>query len=77
MAKRAHPASLLASCALLLACASPCPPCRCLTVEAEGLGDLTLPYTLEIGDGIRCDVLSASGKSERLSCYVEDPTLRQ
>jgi hypothetical protein len=75
MGKRARLAALAASGAILLACASPCPPCRCLTVEAESPGDLTLPYTLEIGDGIRCDVVSASGKSERLSCYVEDPSL--
>ena len=74
MARRAGLAKIVASGAVLLACASPCPPCRCLSVETEGSADLTLPYTLEIGDGIRCDVVSASGKSERLSCYVEDPT---
>jgi hypothetical protein len=44
-------------------------------VETDSPRDLTLPYTLEIGDGIRCDVVAAPGKSEKLSCYVEDPTL--
>ena len=75
MAKGAHVASWIAVGAVLLGCMSPCPECRCLTVETESPGDLTLPYTLEIGEGIRCDVVSASGKSEKLTCYVEDPTL--
>ncbi len=47
---------------------------RCLTVEPEASFGLTLPYTLEIDDGIRCEVLAAKDGSEVLRCYRDDPS---
>ena len=56
-------------------CATDCPPCRALLVQTEDPMDLTLPYTLELDGGVRCDVVSAAGEPERLRCYCADPTL--
>lgn len=74
MGRKGHPGYFVAAVALLLGCASPCPECRCLTVAAEEPIGLTMPYTLEIGDGIRCEAVSVDGGSNVLSCYREDPT---
>jgi hypothetical protein len=65
--------TLVVACAILLACSTPCPQCRCLTVGEEEPIGLTVPYTLEIEDGIRCEVVPAEAGSNILSCYREDP----
>ena len=62
------------SAALVFGCASPVTETRCLTVEPEASIGLTLPYTLEIDDGIRCEVLAAKDGSEVLRCYRDDPS---
>jgi hypothetical protein len=59
---------------LLFGCAKPCPPCRCLTVAADEPVGLTMPYTLEIEDGVRCEVVPVDGDSHVMSCYPDDPT---
>ena len=73
------PSSILAgiviSAALVLACATPCPECRDLTVQTEDHVEGTLPYTLEMDGAVRCDVVSSFGEPERLRCYCLDPSL--
>ncbi len=71
---RRRPANLVLAAVLLFGCTSPRLETRCLTVAPEASLGLTLPYTLEIDDGIRCEVLAAKDGSEVLRCYRDDPS---